>query len=204
MATVDHLVYAVADLAAAIDRFERATGVRPAIGGAHIGLGTHNGLISFGGCYLELIAPDPRQPDPDGPRPFGIDDLDGPGLVGFAVRPTGAETIEDLIECARHSGDDPGPAIDMSRTTPDGVRLAWKLTMPSSTVQPFLIDWGDTPRPNTTAPGGVELLAFTAETPDTSSLASVYESLGLVVPVERADSPRLRATVSGPSGTLDL
>lgn len=204
MPTLDHLVYAVADLAAAIDHFEQATGVRPAIGGAHVGLGTHNALVSFGECYLELIAPDPGQPDPDRPRPFGIDDLDGPGLVGFAVRPTGAETIDDLIDCSRQAGHDPGSAADMSRTTPTGQRLAWRLTMPTTRVQPFFIDWGDTPRPNTTAPGGIQLLDVVVETSDAVPVTSVRDSLGLALRVERADSTRLRASVSGPAGTLHL
>lgn len=204
MATIDHLVYAVTDLAAAVDWFEDATGTRPAIGGAHVGLGTHNALVSFGECYLELIAPDPGQPDPDGPRPFGVDDLDAPGLVGFAVRPVAGESIDGLADRCLQRGFNMGPVADMSRVTPAGVRLAWRLTMPTQMPLPFLIEWGDTPRPNTTAPGGVALVDFVVGTPNTTSTASAWEALGLTLPLEHADTTHLRATVSGPGGAVEL
>ena len=111
MARIDHLVYAVADLDAGIDDFAASTGVRPAMGGAHVGLGSHNALVSFGSCYLELIAPDPNQPEPPGPRPFGLDELIEPGFVAFAVRPDPDDTIDALIERARSSGHDAGPRV---------------------------------------------------------------------------------------------
>ena len=37
--TLDHLVYVVPDLHAAIDDLEKKTGVRPVIGGKHVALG---------------------------------------------------------------------------------------------------------------------------------------------------------------------
>jgi len=184
MAVIDHLVLAVPDLDAAMADFERTHGVRPAIGGRHQGLGTHNALVSFGDSYLELIAPDPSQPDPDGPRPFGVDDVDAPRLVTFAVRPDAAkgETIEMLIAACQAARHDPGPVVSMSRRTPDGTALTWRLTFPTMAhdgLVPFLIDWGSTVNPATTAPGGVSLVELSGTTADPGAANAVLASLGL-------------------------
>jgi len=204
MAVIDHLVYAVADLTAGIDWFEQQTGIRPAVGGAHVGLGTHNALVSFGECYLEIIAPDPGQPDPDMPRPFGIDGRDGPGLVGFAVRPTDGETIGDLVDRCLDAGYDTGPISDLSRQTPNGDLLAWALTFPSSPTLPFIIDWGDTPLPSTTQPGGVELENFTVNHPLPFNIMGPLAALGLDINVVAAERVGLTATVTGPGGSVEL
>nr|MBA2281652.1 VOC family protein [Acidimicrobiia bacterium] len=80
---VDHLVHGAPTLDGALDDLERRLGVRGAFGGRHDGRGTHNAVIGLGaGAYLELIAPDPEQPAPTQPRPFGLDELDEAGLVG--------------------------------------------------------------------------------------------------------------------------
>ena len=95
---IDHLIYAVPDLDAAVDDVERRLGVRAAGGGRHPGMGTHNRLLGLGPyTYLEIIAPDPDQPEPGGPRPYGADGLTSAGLVGWAL------TCGD-IESARATG----------------------------------------------------------------------------------------------------
>ncbi len=216
MAVLDHLVYAVPELDAAIDWFDAATGVRPALGGSHEGMGTWNALVSFGDAYLELIAPDPNQPDRPAsglPRPFGIDTVlapggAGPSLVGFAVRPDGTETIDELADRLADAGQDPGQVVDMSRVTPDGDRLSWRLTLPTRSVVPFLIDWGDTVLPSATQPGGVDLDEFAIVHPRPFDLLGVVAALGLDVPVTAAEpdvlQPALSASLTGPSGELRL
>lgn len=208
MTVVDHLVYAVADLDAAVVELERSLGVRPRYGGAHTGLGTHNALVSFGDHYLEIIAPDPGQPEPSTPRPFGIDDLDGgPRLVTFAVRPEVGGSLDLLVERARRAGFDPGDPVAMSRRRPDGVELHWRLTMPTGIgdgLVPFVIDWGDAEMPAHTAPGGVELVELRSSHPDPRTVNDARDAVGFAPRAVGGTRPALTATLRGPAGTVTL
>lgn len=208
MAVIDHLVYAVPDLAAAIAWVEESTGVRPQVGGSHDGMGTHNALTSMGSCYLELIAPDPNQPEPEAARPFGIDDLDSAALVTYAVRPDDGDDIEALIRRSVAAGYDPGPIVAMSRTTVAGTTLRWRLTMPRPEfdgLTPFVIDWGATPKPNETSPGGLSLTSFQMTDVEPSDVDTVLAALGVRdADLGRADTRRLTAVLAGPDGTIVL
>ncbi|MFD8740899.1 VOC family protein, partial [Streptomyces sp. NPDC059618] len=46
-ARFDHIVLATPDLAATVAEFTRRTGVVPAPGGVHVGLGTRNHLVGL-------------------------------------------------------------------------------------------------------------------------------------------------------------
>jgi hypothetical protein len=207
MAVIDHLVYAVPALDSAINQFESATGVRPVLGGSHPGLGTHNALVSFGDNYLELIAADPGQPDPAGPRPFGIDQLDGPSLVTFAVRPHAEETIEELVESIRLAGFEPGEIAPMSRRQTNGDELHWRLTFPQLELGgcvPFIIDWGSTNTPATTAPGGVELVDLQLRHDDPLAVRRALLALGLSMNVVDSDAVSLHASIRGHDGSIEI
>jgi hypothetical protein len=143
---IDHIIYADPDLDSAVVHIERRFGVRARGGGKHLGQGTHNKLLALGPrAYLEIIAPDPEQPEPSHPRPYGVDGVTRGGLVGWAL---GCDDIDAALASARSHGFDPGDVIDGQRVGPTRTMLRWRLTRNALTggLVPFLISWGDTPR----------------------------------------------------------
>lgn len=203
---IDHLVLGTPDLDGTVARLVRL-GIPLAPGGRHVGIGTRNHLADLGGVsYLEVIGPDPEQPEPAQPRPFGIDALDGELLVTWAVR---VAAIDDAVAAARAAGHDPGPARAMQRDRPDGVRLSWRLTAPPAPelggLVPFLIDWADTPHPSASAPRGAQLVALRAAHPEPDAVASWLDALGVRADLAVTEGPRtLTAAVRTPLGTVEL
>ena len=120
MAAIDHLMWAVPDLAAGVDRLESLTGVRAASGGAHPGMGTANVLLGLGpGVYLEVIGPDPALDEPTG---FGalLAALDAPELRSWAIRTDDIDQACAALDrgwvADRAEGDDEGdPRRDHAR-----------------------------------------------------------------------------------------
>ena len=168
LSKIDHLVYATPDLAAGVERIERLLGVRAVPGGQHPGAGTRNALIGLGDrTYLEIIGPDPDQPKPNLARRFGIDELRAPRLVTWAVKAT---DLEGIVKDAKSHGLDLGQVQFGSRRRPDGVLLAWRLTvspkLSADGIIPFFIDWGETPHPASVLPKGCTIVALRAEHPD--------------------------------------
>ncbi|WP_420310244.1 VOC family protein [Streptomyces sp. YS-B37] len=183
---LDHLVLATPDLAATVAEFTGRTGIVPVAGGAHVGLGTRNFLVSLGGSrYLEILGPDLEQPEPSGPRPFGVDGLDAARTVTWAVSPP---DLDAAVAAARARGYDPGPVRAMSRRRPDGTLLEWRLTdgdtaHPSGLV-PFLIDWAPSPHP-TTAPDlpVAPLLELSATAPVPDDIRPMLSAVGVELAV---------------------
>lgn len=206
LATVDHLVYATPELQVGIDSIERVLGVRATPGGQHPGRGTRNALLSLGpGTYLEIIGPDPEQPNPAQPRPFGIDDLNEPRLVTWAAKAT---NLERRASDAGRGGVKLGEVISGSRRRADGVVLSWRYTDPRTVVAggmvPFLIDWGRTPHPASTAAPGASLIGLRAEHPEPEQLRKALSNLGLDLLVQPGPRATLIATISSPRGRVEL
>jgi hypothetical protein len=201
---IDHLVYAASDLPAAVADVEERFGIRAGAGGQHTGLGTRNALLALGPLtYLEIIAPDPGQPEPSTPRPFGVDSAGHGRLVRWALA---CDDIDTAVAGARSRGYDPGEVVDGQRAEPSGKVLRWRLTISETadSVAPFLISWGETEHPARSAPRGLTLEAFHIEHPDPPSLAPLLTALGADVEIKPAAAAALVARLTGPNGSVTL
>ncbi|MCP4004818.1 MAG: VOC family protein [bacterium] len=203
---LDHIVYAVPDLPAAVDDLEKRLGVRPSAGGKHEGLGTHNALLALSeDAYLEVVGPDSEQPEPANPRPFGIDSLTSARIVTWAAR---SEDLDASIAQAKRAGFDTGLVLPLSRRTPEGALLEWRLTIRSEFagdgLVPFLIDWGTTPHPASAAASGCKLVGLRAEHPEPAQVLADLEALGASLPVQRAARAVLVVELETPAGRVQL
>lgn len=204
---LDHLVYAVPDLIAGIEKVQAMLGAMVSPGGGHERWGTRNALLGVGSRrYLEVVGPDPDAPGHATARPFGIDDLPGPRLATWCVAPP---DLDKALESLRRVGYDPGPPIEMSRRTPGGTLLSWRMAMPPGAlpaggVLPFLIDWGTTPHPSESAPSNVTLTRLSAEHPNPRTVRRVLDMLGVDLPIRKRTRPGLIAEFETPNGRVEL
>ena len=205
---LDHIVIAGPDLAETVEWFRELTGVTPAPGGSHP-TGTANALVALtvGGerrpHYIELIGPDPEREGDELPKTFSINRLKRPTLITYAVHPEG---IDQVVERARAAGFDPGDVQDLSRRTPDGTELAWRLTQaqaPRNYAVPFLIDWGTTDHPGLGELPSLELVSFERIEVDPARQQEQLDALGLgdgVAEIREGRGSRFVLTVATEDG----
>ena len=203
---LDHLVYATPDVDATVADLESKLGVRAAIGGRHVGRGTRNALISLSEfSYLEIIGPDASQPDVPRPLWFGIDTLTAPRLVTWAIQ---LGDVERVMGDAARAGVMLGKLAHGSRETTDGTTIRWRLTEPAAMVDdglvPFLIDWGRSRHPATTAPRGVSLRSMRGEHPEAERVMRDIVAVSGKMSVARAPRPALVAHLAGKGGEIEL
>ncbi len=140
---IDHVVLVVGDLDAAARRYE-AIGFTVQPGGVHGGGASHNALIGFpDGSYIELFA----FLDTANPRnPAWLASLQrGGGVTDLCLRTDDLSAEVVRLQAAGLPYPAPAP---MSRRRPDGVEVAWRLSVPPPSADrwlPFLIE-DDTPR----------------------------------------------------------
>lgn len=161
-ARIDHLVVAASTLDEGVAWCEATLGVTPGPGGTHVLFGTHNRLLRLASeehpqAYLEIIAIDPQAtPTRQAPlrRWFDLDDpaiqdqltRQGPQLLHWVAS---VPDIDAACRAWRDLGIDPGPVIEASRETPQGL-LRWRITVRDDGRRlfggalPTLIQWGGT------------------------------------------------------------
>ena len=203
---LDHLIYAAPNLEEAVADLEERLGVRAAPGGSHPGKGTRNALLAMGPeSYLEIMAPDPGQSEYERPRWLGLDDLSSPRMAAWAVR---SMDLDEVVRRAERAGVSLGAVLAGGRRRADGTVLSWKVTDPRAVAEdglvPFFIDWGGSPHPAASAPGGIALAALRGEHPQPGDMATLLGNLGLELPVTRGPKPALIAVLETPRGLVEL
>jgi len=203
---MDHLVFAAPDLHEGVRYVEELFGVETSPGGRHLGLGSQNRLIGLGpDCYMEVVSIDPDQPDPEGPRWFGLDDLSECRLVSWCAK---GKDLAALGSRGRAAGIDLGDPSEGGRLRPDGSRLSWTFTDPwaerAGGVVPFFIDWGDSAHPASDLPQLCSFEALRLEHPNPDAVSAWLRALDLDTPVRAGESPRVIATLRTPNGLVEL
>lgn len=228
MTKLDHLVWAVPELEAAVEQVEATWRCSVYPGGRHPNWGSHNALVPLrGGSYLEIIAPHP-EPPLSGTRVFGIEALAEGGaeallpegaagvLQTWALRsqtrtgPGEEPALAALVQAALGQGLELGDILHGSRETPDGVTLEWSLTDPFADrlggLAPFLIHWGETPHPSQLGPPEVTVTGLELVHPRGIDLERVLMALECyeMVSVSAGEEIEFRATLRTPGGEVEL
>jgi catechol 2,3-dioxygenase-like lactoylglutathione lyase family enzyme len=203
---LDHILLGCSNLERGIAFVEQHLGVKAMFGGVHPGRGTQNALLSLGlRHYLEIIAPDPAQPDSKSVRRSQLEKLSEPRLVEWAAHPGDLSSFAKQLQQARLTFEGPTPG---SRKRPDGRLLQWQtLTLNDDAygLLPFFIEWSaDSPHPSADAPAGCHLAHFELATAEPEKLAKTLKLLSLDVPVAKAEKSQLRARFAGPKGNWEL
>lgn len=200
MIKLDHLMYAAPDLELGMQQIHELTGIKPVMGGSHPGVGTRNALLSFSADqYLEIIAPDPEQ-NLAGTTGEVLARNPNSGLRAWAVASDDLAAIRDAAATQNVAARD---IINMARTTPDGVALAWQLLFLHEPHWPFFIDWQNSPHPALTAPQGCQLLDFVVTTSNPRQYAALLAALDLQVEV-KAGAFGFSAKLGTPNGVVEL
>jgi Glyoxalase-like domain len=202
--TLDHIILGCTDLDGGIEFVFRHLGIRAIRGGVHPGAGTQNALLSLGERrYLEIMAPDPLQPDAADAGNLRM--LKRPALVGWAEHRDHLDEFAGMLHAA--GVDYVGP-VPGSRQRPDGSVLNWK-SLPLKEDEhgnlPFFIEWSaSTVHPSLDSPKGCGIDSLQITTPNPTSLGALSKTLDLDVAIGQSKVPHLMAHLHGPAGSLTL
>jgi hypothetical protein len=217
---LDHIVIATLDLEATAAQLEDQWGAKFAGGGQHLGYGTHNRVMKLDSVadlncdgaqnttklvYIELVAPDPSQPEPNRPRLFDLDNpvmraklAEKPRLIHFVAR------CADLNQALRECGYNPGVPTPMTRG-----ELAWSITLPldgkpADGILPTLIQWPDMAKhPAAKMPdSGVSMVFFAVAAPEQT--IKTLKATGLQFVPAQNPTTMLRAELVTPKGIVVL
>ena len=199
---IDHFMYAVPSLDEGMLWAKDTFGIEAAYGGEHVGLGTHNALMSLGSSYLEIIAPDPAQPQ-EGTFGERLAALSEGGLVTWCAEDVLSVVASNLSDLGVNTS---GPNRTKRQTT-DGKVMEWELLFPSKSpyggCMPFFIDWLDCANPKNTNPIAGKFQSLSISTPDAPNLKRILNAIGLDIPVNSGEQS-LSVSIASKNGDVVL
>ncbi|WP_020571611.1 VOC family protein [Neolewinella persica] len=205
---IDHLVYTVPNLEAAIDDLEAKLGIRPVFGGYHDTQGTKNALVNLdNGAYLEILAADDNNTAISPPRWMGVDCLTRARMTRWAIK---SEALPADSNTLRAYDEAMGTIFGGSRQTASGGWLRWEMILPTAEpevdILPFMVDWRKSDvHPHEVLPNmGCSLVEVYATHPEPEMVLSVLEQLGVGLRVEKGPQIDLRMKLECPKGIIEL
>lgn len=187
-----------------IEYFEEKLGVAPIFGGYHQTQGTKNALLNLSDeCYLEVIAVDHDNKEVQQDRWMGIDLLESPKLIRWAIK---SDNLQNDQHTLRKYNSEMGMIRPGSRQIAAGGLLKWELIMPLSTpeveVVPFVLDWGQSDMHPTEAlpPTSFKLNKIQLTHPEPGQVSQLLQELEVEAEVVKNDIAAIHAELHGPDG----
>jgi hypothetical protein len=202
---LDHVLLAVADLAAAAEGIEARHGLASIEGGRHPGWGTANRIVPLGEAYLELVAvvDEAEAAQSAFGRWVAAAPRSLPRLLGWSVRTTELDDVAGRLDLTVAAG---------SRTDRSGQHVRWRLAgieqAAAEPSLPFFIEWGHgTPLPGrspVTHPAGTVQIATLRLDGDADRLAAWLGAHRLPITVRQGTPAVAGIVLTGAAGEIVL
>ena len=207
MRRIDHIVYIVPDLTAAIEWFEDITDIRPVFGGYHTTQGTKNAIVNLGNnCYLELLAADDDNKAIPSPRWMGVDFLEQAQTTRWSLK---SDNLPKDSIIVKNYQADMGSIQGGQRKTTTGDTLTWEMIMPLAAPEveiiPFMTDWQNSSvHPTDSLPEQCQLIDLKFTHPTPGLLRATFHKLSLDSVIEKGLKASIKIRIQCPKGIIEI
>jgi len=204
---LDHIVYAVPNLEAAVEAFEKMSGVRPMIGGRHLTKGTKNAVVNLGNrAYLEIIAIDEDNENVTSNRWMGVDLINKPKVTRWSLK---SENLQEDSQVLSNYRSEMGVISGGQRQTTSGDLLSWEMILPLASPEvelvPFMTDWSSSSvHPTESMPDICRFLGFEFEHIEPKSLSKTMNELGLDLAIKKSENISIKVKIDTPNGIITI
>ncbi len=207
MRQIDHIVYTVPDLAAAMDWFEEISGIRPTFGGYHTTQGTKNAVVNLGNQrYLEILAADEENTAIQPPRWMGVDFLEKAQMTRWSLKSNDLPNDSAIL---KNYHKEMGRIQGGQRKTTSGNLLTWEMIMPLAApqleVMPFMTDWQNSAvHPTDSMPQQCQLIDMQFIHPTPNLLVPTLTKLALDLDLVVGETISIKAIIQCPKGIITI